>query len=207
VNTATAAGNESLVNTDRGDVMPPGPRGRATPVGIDTPVRPDFDRWLEELRPRLVRLAVRLLWNIDDAEEIAQEALLCGCQQFGRLRDPAKRNAWLYRITINQAHNRARRRHPWPLPPDESVVALTTGDDPADGPGRLPLRIRQAIAQLPQRQQAALVLREIEGLAYEDIAAILDVRAAAVRLLVHRARESVRETVLRRWPKCLDGTE
>ena len=61
-------------------------------------------------------------------------------------------------------------------------------------------RVRSVMVQLPERQHAALVLREVEGLAYEQIAAILQARPAAVRLLVHRARESVRQMLLRQWP-------
>jgi RNA polymerase sigma-70 factor, ECF subfamily len=200
----TAAGNEPLVNADHPDAMPPGAQRGLASAGRGESAPPAVERWLDAMRPRLVRLAVRLLWNVHDAEEIAQEALLCAYQRLGRLREPASRNTWLYRITINLAHNRARRRRTEPLPPNVEVAALPDDAGPPEGRARLPDRVREAIARLPERQQAALVLREMEGLAYEEVAAILDVRAGAARLLVHRAREAVRQTVLRQWPSCLE---
>jgi RNA polymerase sigma-70 factor (ECF subfamily) len=61
-------------------------------------------------------------------------------------------------------------------------------------------RVRMAMRELPDRQQAAIILRDLEGLAYERIAEVLEVSPAAARLLVHRAREAVRQILLRRWP-------
>lgn len=202
----TAARNEPLVNADRPDAMPPGYPRRIFPVAAEgASAGSALARWLEDMRPRLVRLAMRFLWNGHDAEEIAQDALLCAYQRLDRLRDAAKRNAWIYRITINLAHNRARRRRAEPLPRDTETTAATDDAGPGEKRATLPERVRWAIGQLPERQQAALVLREMEGLAYDEIGAILGIRAGAARLLVHRAREGVREAVARQWPECLDA--
>ena len=158
------------------------------------------DAWLEEMRPRLVRLAQRFLGSAHDADEAAQEALLLAWRRARDIRDATKRNAWLYRTTVNVSMNHLRaarslRRARANLAADRDAAA----SEP-ECRSDLRERVRLAVAELPERQQAALVLRELEGLEYERIAAILETRPAAARVLVHRARESVRQILLRRWP-------
>src|SRR6185436_17278223 len=74
--------------------------------GMDQAV---FDAWAETIRPRLMRLAYRFLWNRHDAEEIVQDALLLAWQRARQLSDLARRNAWIYRATIHGSLNRRRR--------------------------------------------------------------------------------------------------
>jgi RNA polymerase sigma-70 factor, ECF subfamily len=157
-----------------------------------------FEGWAGLIRPRLVSLARRFLWNVQDAEEVAQEALLIAWRNQGKLAEPGMRNAWVYRTAINLCLSRRRRRRPEPLPliePQgraEAVGGLETAE--------LMERVRAAILEMPARQQAAMVLRDMEGLAYAEIAGIMQTTAASARLLVHRGREAVRELILRRWP-------
>ena len=183
---------------DGGDPTVPG-GGRAA----DQPAEGE-DRsasWVGEIRPRLVRLARRLLWNVDDAEEIAQEALALAWQRMRGLRDAKKRNAWLYRTTIHLSLNRRRKRRPSHLAAAEGIPG-SSGEPITDmQTDETRDRLRQAMARLPDRQRAAVVLRELEGLGYDQIAAILKARPATVRVLVHRGREAMRETLLRRWPE------
>jgi len=185
----------------------PSPDPSPCPSGMAGPIEhrrhaPEFAAWLDAMRPRLIRLAMRLVWNAHDAEEIAQEALAVAWQRIGRLKDPAKRNAWLYSITVNLSLNHVRRPKSEPLPPVAGIADSRRQSESASASDELMRRVREATKQLPDNQQAALVLRDMEGLPYEAIATILQKRPAAARLLVHRAREGIRTTLLKRWPEC-----
>jgi RNA polymerase sigma-70 factor (ECF subfamily) len=207
VNRVTAPRDVPLVSDVPHDETPPEPWNHGSegePCSAAIAGAPAaLAEWLEGMRPRVVRLAMRFLWNRHDAEEVAQDAILTAWERIGRLREPSRQNAWLYRITIHLSTNRLRRRQACPLPSDETLGQAAAIRDSAQTRGELVDRVREAIMELPERQYAAIVLRDMEGLAYEQIAAILDVRPGAVRVLVHRAREAVRETVARRWPECL----
>jgi RNA polymerase sigma-70 factor (ECF subfamily) len=160
----------------------------------------EFQRRAEALRPRLVGLAYRYLWNADDAEEIVQDALVLAWREAERT--PAgqeHRDAWLYRATINLSLNRLRRMQAGPLPAGE-MAGGAARPDAREEADELMVRVRIAIRELPDRQQTAILLRDVEGLSYEQAAAILEASPTATRVLVHRARETVRRILLARWP-------
>jgi RNA polymerase sigma-70 factor (ECF subfamily) len=156
----------------------------------------------EKLRPQLVRLAYRFAWNTHDAEEIVQDAIMLAWQQLKRLKNQQKLNAWLYRTTINLSLNRLRKKRSQSLPPTD--ILTTKSADPVRylQTDELMDRVRLVITQLPDRHQAALVLRDMEELSYQQISAVLDIRPGAARLLVHRTREKVRKRLLQKWPDC-----
>jgi RNA polymerase sigma factor (sigma-70 family) len=193
------ATDHPLVNENRPDqvLFDPGRPSGGPVASID---RADFQQWAENLRPRLVRLAYRYLWNIHDAEEIVQETLALAWREVGvRVPETEHRDAWLYRVTINLSLNRLRRLRADPMPPTETA-ATAAHPGSRQEMDELMQRVRLAVRELPDRQQAAIVLRDIEGLAHEQIGEILEVTPAAARVLVHRAREAVRRILLVRWP-------
>jgi RNA polymerase sigma-70 factor (ECF subfamily) len=175
-----------------------GPRPPIQPAVAEEAAGGAVESWLTSMRPRLVRLAQQFLNHAGDAEEVAQEALTLVWQRLETLKDVGKRNAWVYRTTINLSLNRRRRRRP-----ETRLEENTCSDRPDGSPaehGELAQRIRAVMSELSENQSAALVLREIEGLDYDTVAAILEMRPGAVRVLVHRARETLRRTLLQRWP-------
>lgn len=193
------ATDHPLVNENRPDevLFDPGRSSGGPAASVD---RAGFERWAEDLRPRLVRLAYRYLWNAHDAEETVQEALALAWRgQIAGGPGAEHRDAWLYRVTINLSLNRLRRLRAEPMPPGEVAAAeVHPGSRPEMD--ELMQRVRTAVRELPDRQQAAIVLRDIEGLPHERIGEILEVTPAAARVLVHRAREAVRRFLLVRWP-------
>ena len=155
--------------------------------------------WMRAIRPRLTALARRFLWNAHDAEEVAQDALLLAWKNADQLLDVGARNAWVYRTTINLCISRLRRKRGQPLL-SEDVPGPDM--DPAESGtvSELAARVRTAISELPELLRVALVLRDLEGLDYKQMALVAQSRPGTLRLRVHRAREMVRQTLLRRWP-------
>jgi len=191
------------------DIEPhPGPsKVRSGTDAARGPHAPGLGQWLGEMRPRLVRLAYRLLWNAHDAEEVAQDSLATALGRIGQLREPGKRNTWLYRVAINLCKHRLRSRRHREVPIEREIAW-----DPQQSPSRvehdeLMDRVRRAMADLPARQRTALVLRDMEQLDYDRIAAILNTRPSAARILVHRGREGVRRILLERWPASFEDMD
>lgn len=142
------------------------------------------------LAPRVLALARRLLQDTAEAEDVTQEALLRLWQIAPRWQAGVAQPAtWLHRVAVNLATDRLRRRH--------RGVALETIDEPeGDAPPVVETMIQAdrmaaldaALAGLPDRQRAAVVLRHIEGLTNPEIAAMLDVGVEAVESLTARGK-------------------
>jgi RNA polymerase sigma-70 factor (ECF subfamily) len=142
--------------------------------------------------PRAYRVALRMLGNHHDAEDITQEALIAAWQALPTFRADATFATWLYRIVTTRSLNRINRtRRTYPL---DAVP------EPAAGRGGPPEQIERAaaagavaraITTLPGPQRAALVLYEFEGLSYADIAAVTGTSVPAVRSHLHRARRTL----------------
>lgn len=143
------------------------------------------------------RVALRMLGSDADAQDAAQETFVRAWRGLGSFREESAVSTWLYRIATRRCLDLiARRRTTEQL----GEVEVAARDDPAERTEqreRLEAVLR-AISRLPGDQRAALVLREFEGLAYEQVAEALDISVSAVKGRLHRARLSVlTETV--RW--------
>lgn len=133
------------------------------------------------------RLALRMLGSEADAEDVAQETFVQAWRSLGRFRGDSTFGTWLFRIATNRCLNViASRRVTVTL--DEGHVAV--GGDPSETAERRARlhEVMAAILELSAEQRAALVLRELEGLAYEEIATVLGISLTAVKGRVHRAR-------------------
>jgi len=156
-----------------------------------------FGRWAAPL----LRYLERMLRDVAAAEELVQEVFLRvhGARQ--RYQPQARFSTWLYRIATNLALNELRRprrreRHTSLEEPGSPVLA---GEGPAAedvlDARRLSARVDHELAQLPERQRAALCLTAVEGLSYAEVAAALEISESAVKALVHRARTSLAERI------------
>jgi RNA polymerase sigma-70 factor (ECF subfamily) len=152
-------------------------------------------------------LALHLLGDRDEALDLSQEVFLRVFRTISSFRGQSAIRTWIYRIVINQARNRQRwwrRRHRADqVSLDEHLQQF--GDMRSDGevlPDRLlasketAARIWQALAKLPFDQRTALILREIDGLRYEEIAYTLDVAVGTVKSRLTRARQALRADLL-----------
>lgn len=132
-------------------------------------------------------MALRMLGSEVEAEDAAHEALVQAWRALSTFRGESAFSTWLYRIVTNRCLNARAAQHPMEPLPD---VLIDRDSDPAEALAqseRLDALARGVLA-LPAEQRAALVLRELEGLSYEQIAEAVGVTVAAVKGRIHRAR-------------------
>lgn len=151
-------------------------------------------RLMDRHMARSIRLAERIAGNSLDGDEIAQEAFMRVWRHADRFDEGRARfTTWLYRIVVNLALDRKRRR---PLLPIESAEAVPDGSLPADEAlmAREKQRLAEAaLAQLPERQRAAIALVYLEGMSGKEGAAILNVSEKSFESLLSRGRAACRQ--------------
>jgi RNA polymerase sigma-70 factor (ECF subfamily) len=155
----------------------------------------------------LYRHALRIVGTTSDAEDIVQDALFSAWRSIASFQGTSFR-AWLFRIATNRALDqlRSRKRRPeLPLdPPDDDEV--TWAEPVAPGPDLTQLAgdrealaaVEAALEALPAEQRTALLLRDVEGFAYEEIAVITTVEIGTVKSRIHRGRLAVRNALISR---------
>jgi RNA polymerase sigma-70 factor (ECF subfamily) len=155
----------------------------------------------------LYRHALRIVGTTSDAEDIVQDALFSAWRSIASFQGLSFR-AWLFRIATNRALDqlRSRKRRPeLPLdPPDDDEI--TWAEPVAPGPDLTQLAgdrealaaVETALEALPAEQRTALLLRDVEGFAYEEIAVITSVEIGTVKSRIHRGRLAVRNTLITR---------
>jgi len=152
----------------------------------------------------VVQLAMNLLGDRDEALDLSQEVFLRVFRTIHRFRGQSALRTWIYRIAVNQARNRHRlwrRRHRADqVSLDEHVAAhgeFVSAAEPT--PDRvlaqkeLAATLQRALDRLPFDQRTVVVLREVDGLSYEEIAFSLGVAVGTVKSRLTRARQSLRE--------------
>jgi len=168
------------------------------------------DRALEQLVERHQRLVIgtvgRMLGSGADAEDIAQQVFVRVWKNAKRYEPRAKFTTWLLKITRNLVFNELRRRsrHPQvPLQSESEEEERPLKDEHAVAPDASLLQhelqeaVDAAIANLPETQRMAVILRRYEELSYEEIAESLDQSVSAVKSLLFRARTELRESLKR----------
>lgn len=152
-------------------------------------------------------LALHLLGDRDEALDVSQEVFLRVFRTIASFRGQSALRTWIYRIVVNQARNRQRwwrrRRRSDQVSLDEHLQQFGDLESKNDVlPDRLlasketASRIWQALDRLPFDQRTALVLREVDGLRYEEIAFTLGVAVGTVKSRLTRARQALRAELL-----------
>jgi RNA polymerase sigma-70 factor (ECF subfamily) len=159
-----------------------------------------FESVVRDEKDRIYSYATRMLRHSTEAQDVAQEALVKLWQHRSRVEADGAR-FWLRRTAHNLCIDRIRRRHSRPEVDTELKESLTA--DSRVGPGRLAESaelarlIEAALGKLPLRDRAVLILREVQGLPYAEIAGILDVPLGTLKARLHRAREQLRAKLVR----------
>lgn len=162
-----------------------------------------FEALVAEHAGRVHALVTRFLGPVSQREDLVQETFLRVVRARDSYRPTARFTTWLYRIVFNLALNereklRLRRTASLDAPaPDGGVfdVEDDRGSSPVVDLARLDVvaAVRVAIDELPERQRMALVLAKYEAMPYGEIGAVLGISEKAVKSMVHRARETLRE--------------
>ena len=143
----------------------------------------------------MYRYAVRMMeGDHAAAQDVVQEAWTKAWQGLPKFRDEAQLSTWLFRITANEALSARRRRRPRPA--DDQLLeqlSRTDRDTTVEGAHSLQLQraLDQSLLELPWRQRATWILREMEGMSYVQIAEILRTNPTVVRGQLHRARRTL----------------
>jgi RNA polymerase sigma-70 factor (ECF subfamily) len=165
---------------------------------------PAFEELVMTYQHRVFGVALRMLGNRAEAEEVAQEAFVRAHRAIGEFRGDAKLSTWLYAITSRLCLNRlasGERR----LTRQGEAALLRLSDagprpDAALERRELETALGRAIAELPEDRRIVVVLRDIEGLSYEEIAQVLELELGTVRSRLHRARADLKEKLERFLP-------
>ncbi|WP_454299105.1 sigma-70 family RNA polymerase sigma factor [Salana multivorans] len=171
---------------------------------------PTWDEVVREYSPQVYRLAYRLTGQAADAEDLTQEVFLRVFRSLDGYR-PGTFSGWLHRITTNLFLDQVRRKQRQPAFPLGSYEADAPRANRVDEPERsfemsnLDLDVQEALGALPPEYRAAVVLRDIEDLTYEEIADVLGVSLGTVRSRIHRGRARLREALAHRSPQAQRG--
>jgi RNA polymerase sigma-70 factor (ECF subfamily) len=165
---------------------------------------PSWEEIVDSQSDRVYRLAFRLTGNRHDAEDLTQEVFVRVFRSLSTYQ-PGTLEGWIHRITTNLFLDQARRKqrirfdalsderadrlHSAQPAPEAAYADQTFDDD-----------IEQALATLPPEFRAAVVLCDVEGLSYDEIAQILDAKLGTVRSRIHRGRAMLRGALAHRAP-------
>jgi RNA polymerase sigma-70 factor (ECF subfamily) len=167
-----------------------------------------FDRLVQERSGDIYALLYRLTEDAEEARDLTQETFLRAFQHIGRFRGEADLKTWIYRIAVNQARNRWRW---WRRRRRDVTVSLDAGTGEGEEPLAMRLRdtasanpeqetlarerekvLLNALRSLSQSYRETVILRDIEGLSYEEIAQTLEISIGTVKSRLARGRDELR---------------
>lgn len=170
-----------------------------------------YEQLIERFQTPVYNLAYRLLNDQADASDVVQEVFLKIFRNVGNFRGDSTLRTWVYRIAVNESHNRRR----WLFRHRRGETGIEETFDDAEGrekplmdSGETPfdftvnreaqVLLEEALAEINPVFRAALVLREIEDMSYEEIAEILEVSIGTVKSRIVRGREALRRNLATR---------
>lgn len=164
-----------------------------------------FGALVARYQDRLFNTVLRLVDNAEDARDVVQEAFLHAYQSLHSFKGDSLFFTWLYRIAVNTAISMKRKQRP--ALRIQAGGDSQTGLDPLDPsetgrPGHSiemaeeERKVHDALAKLSQEHRAVLVMKDMEGMKYEEMAEILGVPIGTIRSRLHRARLEIRDLLL-----------
>jgi RNA polymerase sigma-70 factor (ECF subfamily) len=190
---------------------------RAIRAGDPTACTAVFETYAD----RIYRLALSLLKNPAEAEDVVQETCLKGLTHLVHFEGRSSVSTWLYRVAYNASIDRLRRKVDQPLPPDEdsqdgedsfptpqNFLEWQTPEDSLLGVEER-LLLKKAVDNLPENLQAVFLLRDVEEISTTETAEILGISEALVKVRLHRARLRLRESLASHfsgWQTPMDGS-
>ena len=159
-----------------------------------------FEELMQSHESRIYAIALRMMGNREDAQDCAQEAMVRIYRAMGSFKGQSALATWIYRITMNPCLADLRRRKARKVTSLDSLVdngwsPTDTGDTPEEHGLRVEKQnaLNQAIQSLPDDMRAAIILRDVKGYSYDEIASILDANVGTIKSRISRGREKLRE--------------
>ena len=189
------------------------PEEDALVTALGLGVEEAYEILIQRYQQPVYNLVCRLLNDPSDACDIVQEVFLKVFRNIGSFRGNSSLKTWIYRIAVNEAYNHRRwfsrhQRQEVALGPDEGVPSYAdsladTGRTPFDQAADHETRalVEAALEKLNVKFRAAVILRDIEDLSYEEIASVLDVSLGTVKSRILRGREALRKILEGRLEK------
>jgi len=168
-----------------------------------------FGKLMQRYQSKIYRLGRRMTETDEDAEDVLQEAFIKAFKSLGGFKEKSKFSTWLYRITVNLALMKLRKRKldavslDEPVATEEGSVQRDIEDDTLDPLEQLIETesletLDEAVADLPPGYRAVFVLRHVEELSTEETARILRISVPAVKSRLHRTRIALKEKLIER---------
>ena len=159
-----------------------------------------FEELMQSHESRIYAIALRMMGNREDAQDCAQEAMVRIYRAMGSFKGQSALATWIYRITMNTCLDELRRRKARKVTSLDSLVdngwsPTDTGDTPEEHGLRVEKQnaLNQAIQSLPDDMRAAIILRDVKGYSYDEIASMLDANVGTIKSRISRGREKLRE--------------
>ena len=159
-----------------------------------------FNQLMAMHEKRMYAVALRMFANREDAQDCLQEAMLRIYRAIGGFKGQSSFSTWVYRITMNTCLDELRRKKNRPNTSLDNL--LDQGWSPSDGdnvPERRAIQsetrkmLAGAIRELPEDMRSAIVLQDVQGYSYDEIAQMLDVNVGTIKSRISRGREKLRE--------------
>ena len=148
-----------------------------------------FEQIIRQYERLVLVTALRLLGNLADAQDASQEVFLRLYRNLGKVESSAAISSWLYRVTVNLCLD-MRRKRPVSLPMEDAAMTPAAGADPQQATVEAERRhaLDLSLRRLSEKERAALILRDLEGLSTDEVARILGSSQATVRSHISKAR-------------------
>lgn len=158
-----------------------------------------FNTLMAAHEKRMYAVALRMFANREDAQDCLQEAMLRIYRSIGNFKGQSSFATWVYRITMNSCLDELRRKKNKQSTSlddllDQGWAPADEGATPEKHAMRSELRreLKRAIHELPEDMRSAVILRDVQGFSYEEIAQVLNVNVGTVKSRISRAREKLR---------------
>jgi RNA polymerase sigma-70 factor (ECF subfamily) len=156
-----------------------------------------FEMLVKKYQNMVVNVVYSLIGNSHDAEDLAQDVFMKVYHNIGNFRGEAKFSSWLYRITVNSTYDHLRRSKQKLVSIDE----FENFDIPDTKEAQDVLAkelVQQALTKIPYEYRSALVLKEIEGLSYQEIAEALKISIGTVESRIFRGRSMLKDILVKK---------
>ncbi len=157
-----------------------------------------FDALVVRYQDMVFNLCYNITGDYDEANDSAQDVFISVYKNLGKFEKRSAFSTWLYRIAVNTCRSRlssAYKKRTVSIGDNEGFIQAGSGSNPADifERGESERAVRDGIARLPEEERILIILRDIEGRSYEEIAGITDLKEGTVKSRISRGRHRLRE--------------